>query len=544
MYGLMQHHQLLLADVLEHARRWHGYQEVVSLEADGSTHRQTYADTAGRACQLAHALTGLGVGMGDKVGVVAWNSHRHLEVWYGAAGVGAIVHDINPRLPAQQVADLIAEAGDTLVFVDSDFVPLVMEALQVLASPPSLVLMVSEEGMPAEGIPGALCYESLLEGQPGVFAWERFDENTANALFYTSGTTGKPKGVLYSHRSNMLHAMAVSAKDAVNIGATDVILPVVPMFHSNGWGMPYAALMFGAKLVFGGRYTDPDTIVSLMRAEGVTVALGVPTIWTGILNHLKGQKPARLPLQRAVIAGSAAAASMIAELEEVYGVEVIHCWGMTETSPIGTSSAPDAAQAPLAVSDPLKLKSKQGRPIFGVDIRICDAGGEPLPHDGCTSGSLQVRGHWVVERYYGSHQDATDRDGWFETGDIATIDEAGYMEITDRAKDLIKSGGEWISSVELENTASGHPAISQAAAVGVAHPKWEERPLLLVVPRAGGCGDKAGILEYLAARMPKWQLPEDVVFVEALPIAATGKVQKNVLRARYRDYFSVAGGAQ
>lgn len=536
MLGLMQQTPLLVSSILDHALRWHGEQEIVGLALDGSPHRQSFAVTAERSAQLAHALTDLGIQAGDRVGIIGWNSHRHVELWYALSGIGAIAHDINPRLSPEQITFIVNDAGDTAMFCDPAFIPLVDAVRPGLTCVETYVAMSERSDVPAEA-KSYLCFEDVLDGQPTQYAWPQFDENTANALCYTSGTTGNPKGVLYSHRSNVLHAMALCGKDAVSIGARDAVLPAAPMFHANGWGMPYAALMQGAKLVFSGRLNDGPNLHQLIRSEGVTVVLGVPTIALALLKHAAETGETWPSLERFVIAGSAAPLSMI-EAFDAHGVEVIHCWGMTETSPIGTSSVENLAVSSRTDRERLLSKLKQGRPVFGVDIKIVDEDENTLLHDGDAMGDLRVRGPWVLERYFGSEKSAIDDDGWFDTGDKATIDPQGYMQITDRTKDLIKSGGEWISSVDLENIAASHVEIEQAAVVGVAHPKWDERPILVAVLAAGSRATKQDIHGYLQDNVPKLWVPDEIIFVDALPLGATGKVQKAELRREYTDILT------
>lgn len=531
MQGLMQDQPLLVSKILEHAGKWHGSQEVVGHAVEGGLHRQTYEATAKRAAQLAHALCALGAGLGTLVGIIGWNTNRHLEAWYAIGGIGAVAHDINPRLSHAQLAYIINHAGDKLLFVDVTFVGLVEALLPQCPCVQHVIIMSGAEHSPTK-LASHLLYEDLIEGQPRTFDWALLDENTANALCYTSGTTGDPKGVLYSHRSNVLHALAVSAKDAANIGARDVILPAAPMFHANGWGMPYAALAHGAKLVFTGRQIDGPTIHQLIMTEGVTLALGVPTIALALLEEANKRGEDWPGLERFIIAGSAAPLSMI-EAFDRRGVEVVHCWGMTETSPIGTASAPTARSAKQDAASRIAARTKQGRPVFGVDLKITAASGAAIPHDGRSIGALKVRGPWVLSHYFGRKDPALDKEGWFDTGDIACIDLDGFMQITDRAKDLIKSGGEWISSVDLENILCSHNDISQAAVVGVPHPKWDERPIAVVVTKPGTSVSREDVLTFLEDKVAKLWMPDDVVSVDALPLGATGKVQKAELRAHY-----------
>ncbi|MEO0412851.1 MAG: long-chain fatty acid--CoA ligase [Pseudomonadota bacterium] len=538
MLSLMQDAPLLVSGILDHARRWHGNQEVVGHALEGGLHRQSYRATAARSCQLAHALTDLGAQIGTRIGIIAWNTHRHLELWYGVSGIGAVAHDINPRLSSQQLAYIIGHAHDEFLFVDITFAPLVAALRPQCPSVKHVVVMTDAAHQP-EDLPGALIYEDLIAGQPETYDWPQLDERSANALCYTSGTTGNPKGVLYSHRSNVLHALGVSAKDGGNIGARDVILPAAPMFHANGWGIPYAALAHGAKLVFTGRHIDGPTLHSLIMEEGVTLALGVPTIALALLEEAERKGDVWPGLERFIIAGSAAPLSMI-EAFDKRGVEVVHCWGMTETSPIGTSSAETARSAQGSHAERIAARVKQGRPVFGVDLKITASDGTVLPHDGQSIGALKVRGPWVLKQYFGAEGPAVDTDGWFDTGDIACIDEDGFMQITDRAKDLIKSGGEWISSVDLENMVCGYDKISQAAVIGVPHPKWDERPVVIAVANPETQVSQEEVLDFLKDKVAKLWLPDTVIFTDALPLGATGKVQKSDLRAQYADLLQSA----
>lgn len=531
MIGLMQDRPMLVSDILEHARRWHGDAECVSLLGQGKEQRQTYNRTAQRSSQLAHALTAMDIRAGHSIGILAMNNHRHLELWYAVSGIGAIAHSINPRLSAEQVSYVINDAEDRLLFVDPMFLPL---AHAIRANCPHLVEIIVMDGEQSETTRN---YESLLVGQPTEYPWPLLDEHSANAICHTSGTTGVPKGVRYSHRSNILHAMATSHKDVLCLGATDIVLPMVPFFHANGWGVPYACLAYGAGLMMCGAQMDGESLHRLITKEEVTIALGVPTICKSLLEYVRQAGTGLDSLERIAIAGSAAPAAMIDEFAE-YGVQVVHAWGMTETSPVATANV-DTGQT-KRLSEPLRKtnKLKQGRPVFGVDIKIADDDGQDLPHDGAVTGRLFVKGHWVLSRYHGHTIDAVDDDGWFDTGDIASIDQNGFMQITDRAKDLIKSGGEWISSVDLENTVMGQADVLLAAAIGVPHPKWGERPVLLVVLREGAATTPDDLLTYLSSRVSKVWMPDQVLIVEALPLGATGKVQKAALREQYDDLYS------
>ena len=537
MLGLMQDQPLLISGILEHARKWSPRQEVISLAMEGGVHRQSFLQTAERSSQLARALTDRGIKPGDRVGIIGLNTNRHLELWYGISGMGAIAHSINPRLSPDQIKYVIEDAGDSLLFVDLPFLKLVEALKDNLPTIASYVVMTDEAHMPDGLAFEAISYEALIKDHPTRFDWPKFDENTANAICHTSGTTGAPKGVRYSHRSNVLHALAASARDVLGIGATDTVLPMVPMFHANGWGMPYACLAYGAGLVLPGGRLDGASLYDVMQAEDVTLSLGVPTICRALLDEIDKRGTPPSALRKMAIAGSAAPPEMIRRFAD-YGIRVIHAWGMTETSPIGTAWAVTHETAQLPETEQTALKSLQGRPVFGVDIRIVDTDGNALPHDGETSGALQVRGGWVVQRYHNGARDAVDADGWFDTGDVASIDDHGFMRLTDRAKDLIKSGGEWISSVDLESAAESHPDIAIAAAIGVPHPKWDERPLLLVVAADQARPDTDDVKAFLAKRLTRMSVPDDMVVVDALPVGATGKIQKAKLRDQYAGHYT------
>ena len=537
--GLMQGQPLLVSTLIEHAAKWHPDVEVVSRFAEGALHRYTYADARRRAGQVANALNAIGVRPGIRIATLAWNDHRHLELYFGVSGIGAVLHTINPRLDRANIEFIIGDAEDRYVFFDPCFLEMIESLAPRLPAVTGFVAMTSREHLPAMRIANVLCYEDLLAEYGCDIDWPVFDETSASSLCYTSGTTGSPKGVLYSHRSTLLHSFAACAVDGFGVSAGDSVLVAVPMFHANAWGIPYAASMSGAKLVLPGAKLDGGSLYELMRTEGVTMALGVPTVWSGLLDYIERSRvsPAEeLRLTRVVIGGSAPPRSML-ERFQACGVRVIHAWGMTETSPIGTICNLLPKHERRAPAERLAVLSKQGRPVFGVELRITDADGRPLPHNGITPGHLKVRGPWVASSYFkGRRGDAVDADGFFDTGDIATIDADGFMQITDRAKDLIKSGGEWISSVALEDAACSHPAVAEAAVIAMAHPKWTERPLLIVVPRAGQHPAREDILEHLAHRVPKWWLPDDVICVDAMPHGATGKLQKSLLRERFRNH--------
>ncbi|MEQ1566195.1 MAG: long-chain-fatty-acid--CoA ligase [Myxococcota bacterium] len=522
MFGQMMDQPLLISSILEFAIKFHGGVEVVTRTVEGPIVRSTWREVGRRATRLAHALTALGIGPGDRVATLAWNTQRHLELYFAVSGIGAVLHTINPRLSPEQLAYVVDDAQDALVFYDTTFAPLA----RLVEGRPSVRRTIALNE--AE-------YEALLEGHPDTITWPALDERAASSLCYTSGTAGHPKGVVYSHRSTVLHSYAVAMVDALAISGGDVTLPVVPMFHVNAWGVPYAAAMVGSKLVLPGPGLDGASLHALIESERVTALLGVPTVWMNLLAHVRSVGGALGSVERVVVGGSAASPALIAAFEG-YGARVVHAWGMTEMSPLGTANRLLPKHAALDSDAQMAIKAKQGRPLFGVDLRIVDDAGAALPHDGATSGHLEVRGPWVASGYFNQPQSDAHHDGWFATGDIATIDADGYMTITDRSKDVIKSGGEWISSIELENTAMGCPGVAAAAAVGLPHPKWVERPLLVVVRAPGAEVDAAQVGAHLAARLPKWWLPDAVEFVDALPLGATGKVLKRALRERFAGY--------
>jgi fatty-acyl-CoA synthase len=537
MIGGMQQQPLLVSSLLRHAERHHGSQEIVSRRVEGDVHRYTYRELGQRARQLANALTALGLEAGDRVATLAWNGYRHMELYYAAAGSGRVLHTLNPRLHPDQVVGIMDHAEDRVLFFDLTFLPLVEAIAQRVGAVRHFVAMTDRKYMPASTtIPGLLCYEDLVESQPAQFEWPTFDENTAATLCYTSGTTGNPKGVLYSHRSTLLHAWAAALPDAFACSARDTILPVVPMFHVNAWGLPYVACMVGAKLVFPGPWLDGRSLHELFEDESVTFSAGVPTVWKGLLAHVEANGLGFSTLRRTVIGGSACPPAMMQAFQERYDVQVLHAWGMTETSPLGTVCSLKSAQLALATEQRVAVQAKQGRAVFGVDMKIIDHDGDELPQDGKTSGELLVRGPWIVSDYFKLSGPGPLLDGWFPTGDVATIDADGFMQITDRSKDLIKSGGEWIGSIELEGIALAHPAIAMAACIGARHPKWDERPLLVVVKASGAEVTREQLLRHYEGKVPKWWVPDDVVFVDSIPLGATGKVQKNVLRELYKDH--------
>lgn len=536
-FGQMMEQPLLISDLIRHAEQYHGDGEIVSRLVDGSIHRYTWADAARRARQLANALRALGVREGDCVGTLAWNTHRHLEAYYGISGIGAICHTVNHRLFAEQILYIVNHAEDRVLLFDATFVSLVEQLAPQLPHVRAYVLMGGREQMPSDSsIDNLLCYEDLVGSHSDHLDWPLLDERAASSLCYTSGTTGHPKGVLYSHRSTVLHAFSSSLPDALHISAESCVLPVVPMFHVNGWGLPYSAAMNGAKLALPGPKMDAISLYELIEQEQVTMAAGVPTVWLGLLQHCEANRLRLHALKRVIVGGSAVPEAMIDQMAE-HGVEVRQLWGMTELSPCGTTSTPKFKHHASDARTRRLLGTAQGRPLYGVQMRIVDGNGQPLPQDGVAFGNLQVKGPWVLSGYFRRERDTSHtEDGWFNTGDVAKIDADGYMRITDRTKDVIKSGGEWISSIELENIIIGHPAVAEAAVVGVPHPKWDERPVLVVVLKPGASAERADLLQFYEGKIAKWWTPDDVVFIDELPHTATGKLQKMKLRERLRDY--------
>ena len=537
MQGLMMDMPLLISDLIRHADRHHGATEIVSKTVeDGAIHRYTYAEAHRRSRRLAKALARLGVQMHDRVATLAWNGYRHFEIYYAVAGTGAVIHTINPRLFPEQIAYIANHAEDKVLCFDVNLAPLVEKLSAQLKTVKAFVAMTARATMPKLQVPNLHCYEDLVEAEDDRLEWPGFDERSAACLCYTSGTTGNPKGALYSHRSTMLHAYAAALPDALNLSARDVILPVVPMFHVNAWGLPYSCAATGAKLVFPAHHLDGRSLHELFEAEGVTMSAGVPTVWLALLNYMKEQKLRFSTLKGVVIGGSACPPAMIRAFQDDYGVKVLHAWGMTEMSPLGTVNTFKARHASWKKEDRDALQNKQGRVLFGVDMRIVGEDGSELPHDGKAFGDLQVRGPWVVNGYFKGEGGNPLKDGWFPTGDVCTIDPDGYIQITDRSKDVIKSGGEWISSIDLENIAVAHPAIQEAAVIGIRHPKWDERPIVVAVKKAGQEVSKEALLEFYRGKIAKWWMPDDVVFVAELPHTATGKLSKLTLRQQFKDY--------
>lgn len=537
--GHMQPLGFNLINVLQHASQVHSDVQVVTNSVEGGVVKYSYAEVYSRTCKLANALKKLGVNSGDRIGTMAWNTWRHLECWYAIGGSGAVCHTLNPRLFADQIDYIVNHAEDRFIFVDSTFVPVLAAVADKLSTLEGLVVMTDTENMPdASGLPFPVyCYEELISQEPDYFEWPDVDENAASSLCYTSGTTGDPKGVLYSHRSNILHSLSSVGPDVFNLAAVDSFLMIVPMFHANSWGVAFSVPMTGCKLVMAGPHMDGPSIHKLISGEACTKSAAVPTVWTGLLDHMDAEGLELPTLQETIIGGSAVPRSMIAKFDKDYGVEVIHAWGMTEMSPLGTVNRPLPFMQGLSFEERLDIKCKQGRAPFGVEMKIVDDAGDDLPNDGVEFGRLLVKGEWVIERYYKKAETELNANGWFDTGDVATIDKHGFMQITDRSKDIIKSGGEWISSVEVENTAIGHPEVQIAACIGVVHPKWDERPLLLVVKKPGSNPTKESILGLIGQSMAKWQVPEDIEFIEEMPLTATGKIDKKPLRLEFGEYY-------
>ena len=537
MLGLMQDWPMLCSKIIDHAAAWHPNREVVSRSIEGPIHRTNYGEIRARSLKVAQRLSKDGFRLGDRCATLAWNTWRHLEVWYGALGIGAIYHTVNPRLFADQIVWIVNDAEDRILFVDLTFVPMVEKLIGRMPTIEKVVILTDAAHMPETSLPKAEAYEDWIAAVDGDFRWAEFDERTAAGMCYTSGTTGNPKGVVYSHRSNILHSFFAATADMMNVGANDTVLSVVPLFHANCWGLAFTAPMLGAKLVLPGAKLDGASVHELLETEKVTFTAAVPTVWLMLLQHLEATGGSISTLKRVVVGGSACPRAITEAFLKKYGVEVRHAWGMTETSPLATITNVKPETAGRDADGWLDLQLKQGLVPFGVEMRIVDDLGRILPHDGSTFGRLQVRGPAVAQSYYkGRGSEAFEKDGFFDTGDVATIDEYGYMQITDRSKDVIKSGGEWISSIELENIAVGHPDVAEAAVIGIRHPKWDERPLLIVVAKKDRQPTKAEMLAFMEGKIAKWWMPDDVVFADEIPHTATGKIQKLTLRERFRDY--------
>jgi 3-(methylthio)propionyl---CoA ligase len=538
MHGLMSERPLLISSIIKHAAIYHRDTEIVSRTVEGGIHRYTYAEAERRSKKLARALLRLGIRPGDRVGTLAWNTSRHFELYYGISGIGAVCHTINPRLFDDQIVYILNHAQDRLLFVDATFIPLIERLAPLFPKQCRIVLMTEESAEPATGFAKLPCYERLLEAEDEDFEWPEFDERTAAALCYTSGTTGKPKGALYSHRSTVLHAFGISLPDAIPMSARDTVCPVVPLFHACGWGTAYSAPMNGAKLVLPGPRLDGQSLYELFEAEGVTMSLGVPTVWLGFEAHLSATG-ARCSSLRWLLCGGSAVPPSLIEAFERRGIQIRQGWGMTEMSPLGTTAALKTKHLGLDPEAQMTVMARQGRPVFGVEMKVVDDTGKAQPHDGKSMGELLVRGPWIVSGYFEDAEAsaaAIDEDGWFHTGDVVTIDPDGYMQIMDRSKDVIKSGGEWISSIDLENAAIAHPDVAEAAVVAVPHPRWAERPLLIVTPRQECQPDRDDLIAFLSQRFPAWMVPDDVVVLDELPHTATGKIMKIRLRELFRDH--------
>ena len=537
MRGLMMNMPLLISSLIRHASDHHGDTEIVSRLTEGGIHRYTYADAHQRSRQLANAILKLGIKSSDRIGTLAWNGFRHMETYFAVSGTGAVLHTINPRLFPEQIAYIVNHADDQYVFFDITFAPLIDGIATHCKNVKGWVAMTDRAHMPSMKTASVLCYEELVAAESDQYEWPIFDENTASSLCYTSGTTGNPKGVLYSHRTTILHSYAIALPDVMNLSARDVILPVVPMFHVNAWGTPYACAMVGAKIVFPGAGLDGASLYELFENERVTMSAGVPTVWLGLLNYVKQNNLKFTTMNRTVIGGSACPPAMIKTFQDEFGVRVLHAWGMTELSPLGTMNTFKDKHFSMTEEQRVAIQQKQGRVIFGVEMKIIDGDGNALPHDGKAFGDLLVRGPWVIGEYFKSEGgNPLTPEGWFPTGDVATIDADGYMQITDRSKDVIKSGGEWISSIDLENLAIAHPDVAEAAVIGIYHPKWDERPLLVVVKKPGAAVTREDLLKFFDGKIAKWWMPDDVAFVEQLPHTATGKLLKTKLREDFKAY--------
>ncbi|MFN3778628.1 MAG: long-chain-fatty-acid--CoA ligase [Brevundimonas aurantiaca] len=536
MLGLMQDWPLTVDKILDHAKNWHGDREVVTRSVEGPIVRTTYSRIHDRAKRVSNALKAWGIEPGDRVATLAWNTDRHIETWYGVMGIGAVCHTLNPRLFPEQLVYIINHAEDRVIFTDLTFVPLLEAILPHIPKVERVIIMTDDAHMPQTRLPRAESYERIVAEQSADVLWGDFPENTACGLCYTSGTTGNPKGVLYSHRSNFLHTFMALQASVVGGKTSDVILPVVPMFHANAWGIAFVGPASGCKLVMPGARMDGEALYELLETEGVTFSAAVPTVWQGLLAHMRQNGLKLSTVKRVLIGGSAVPESLIRAFHDDYGVEVLQGWGMTETSPIGTLSNMTPETAALPFEEQLKYRTKQGTPPLGIELALKDDAGQSLPHDGATFGHLMVKGPTVARAYFREESSILDSDGFFDTGDVATVDELGFMQITDRSKDVIKSGGEWISSIEIENIAVGHPKVELAAVIGAPHAKWDERPVLLVKLKAGEILDKQEHLDFLKGKIAKWWMPDDVVALDEIPLGATGKIDKKLLRERMKDY--------
>ena len=541
MTTTMMHMPLTISSLIDHAGRYHAGTEIVSVETTGGIDRATWGDVAANAKRLGAALAGLGLQQGERCATIAWNNRRHLEVYFGVAGAGLVCHTINPRLTPEQLVFIVNDAQDKVLFMDKTFLPFAAKLRDHFKSVEHYVYLGPRDAEVQAMVEGVIFYDELVENGDASFKWPDIDETAPSSLCYTSGTTGLPKGVLYTHRSTVLHTLGANQPDGLALGARDTVLPVVPMFHVNAWGVPYIAAAVGSKLVLPGPGLDGESLVKLIDGEQVTIALGVPTIWMGLLTALEATGSKAESLERTVVGGSALPPSMIPVFRDKYGVELVHAWGMTETSPLGTANQLLQKHSQLDKDTQEQIRLGQGRPPFGVELRIVDGDGNRLPDDGKTQGDLQIRGHWIIDSYFGKGESALTEDGWFDTGDVATIDGDGYMVIRDRSKDIIKSGGEWISTVELENIAIGHPEITNAAAIAARHLKWDERPVIIAVKAPGASPDEADILAFYDGKVAKWQVPDRVIFVDELPLGATGKVQKVKLREQFGDVLLEEG---
>ena len=538
MQGLMQHHPLMISGVIEFAATYHADTEVVSRRVEGDIHRSNYAEVNRRAKRIANALDAMNIPQSARIGTLAWNGYRHFELYYGVSGSGRILHTVNPRLHPDQLAWIVNHAEDEVFAFDMTFLPLVKAVASKLTTVKHFIALCDADKLPTDsGIPNLISYEAWIGAQSDVYQWPAFDENRASSLCYTSGTTGNAKGVLFSHRSTMLHAMAGAATDVLGISSRDCVLPVVPMFHVNAWGLPYLMPMMGSKIVFPGAQLDGKSIHELFEQEKVTFSAGVPTVWQMLLAHMAANNLTLSTMKRTVIGGSACPPAMLDAFRDTYGVTVNHAWGMTEMSPIGTYGTLKGKHADADWPTQRAILLKQGRAVFGVDMKIVDPEGNELPRDGKVSGDLLVRGPWIVSEYFKGEGGAiVDKDGYFATGDVGTIDTDGFLQITDRSKDVIKSGGEWISSIDVENIAMAHPAVMMSACIGIRHPKWDERPILVVVKKPNTEVTAQELLNFYDGKIAKWQVPDDVQFVDAIPLGATGKMMKAKLREQFKDY--------